>query len=214
MARAPSAGKTRLAPYLSPARLEALRRALLADTLDVIARARAREDEAVVFVAPAGSEAEVATLAAHPFDYAPQADGDLGRRMRTAFEELLERRGCDVALLVGSDVPRLGVDAIADARDALRAHGGVVLGPAEDGGYYLIGMSRVHAGLFEGIAWGTSGVLEGTLRAAERIGIKPHLIRRTYDVDTIEDLQRLGRDLTSASDEIAPRVRAWFSAHC
>jgi rSAM/selenodomain-associated transferase 1 len=212
MARAPSAGKTRLAPYLSPRRLEALRRALLADTLDEVAHARGAEDEAVVFVAPAGSEAEIATLTAQPFSYVSQPDGDLGQRMKAAFEELLIGRRCEAALLVGSDIPLLDGGMLAEAGEAVRSIDGVVLGPADDGGYYLIGMSQLHAAVFDGVAWGTATVLEETLRAAERAAISTRLIRRAFDVDTIEDLQRVERVLASAPPGAAPRLRQWFAS--
>jgi rSAM/selenodomain-associated transferase 1 len=209
MARAPSAGKTRLAAHLSPARLEALRSALLADTLEVVARARADGDEAVVFFTPAGAEAEMSILAPS-FAQVAQADGDLGHRMRAAFEDLLGRRHCDVALLVGSDIPFLDPGTLTEARDLLRLHGGVVLGAADDGGYYLVGMSRVHAELFERIEWSTATVLADTLRAAERLGIDARLVRGAYDIDTIEDLRRLEREIPSAPDARAPRLRRWF----
>jgi uncharacterized protein len=209
VSRAPSAGKTRLAPHLSPERLQALCAALLSDTLDVVARARCVGDEAVVFFTPPGSESEIARLVPHAFDRARQADGDLGQRMRAALEELLDARGCDVAVLVGSDIPFLTVAAIIEARDALRS-GGVVFGPTDDGGYYLIGMSTVHARLFENIEWSTAGVLAETLRAAERIGVAAHVVRGAYDIDTIEDLRRAERDLATAAAAVAPNLRRWF----
>jgi rSAM/selenodomain-associated transferase 1 len=212
MARAPSAGKTRLAQYLSPPRLEGLRRALLADTLDVVARARAREDEAVVFVAPAGSDAEIATLTSERFSYVSQVEGDLGQRMKAAFEELLIERRCEAALLVGSDIPFLDGGMLAEAREAVRSIDGVVLGPADDGGYYLMGMSRLHAAVFDRIAWGTATVLEETLRAAERAAISTRLIRRAFDVDTMEDVQRVERELASTPRGAAPRLREWFDS--
>ena len=139
-------------------------------------------------------------------------NGDLGQRMRAALEELLER-----ASLRRGDAGRLRHPAsecatLIEARDAALSHGGVVLGPADDGGYYLIGMSRPHADLFEGIEWGTPGVLAGTLRAAEQRGIKTRLVRGAYDIDTIEDLRRVERDLATAPDDVAPRLRQWFRA--
>jgi uncharacterized protein len=114
-------------------------------------------------------------------------------------------------MLVGADIPLLSARHLLDAGDALRASGGVVLGPADDGGYYLIGMTQVEGALFEGIAWGTGGVLADTLRRAERLSIEARLIARTYDIDTIEDLRRLERDLATAASEAAPHVRRWFS---
>jgi rSAM/selenodomain-associated transferase 1 len=211
MARAPSAGKSRLAPYLSSARLEALRAALLADTFEVVEHA-ADGDEAVVFFTPAGSEAEIATLTPPSLSRVCQTAGDLGQRMRAAFEELLLARHCDVALLVGSDIPFLSAQAIREARDLLRSGDSVVVGPADDGGYYLIGMSRVHAALFEGIEWGTGSVLAATLRAAGQCGIDARQIRAAFDIDTIEDLERLEREIGAAPDGTAPRVRRWFAA--
>ena len=79
------------------------------------------------------------------------------------------------------------------------------------GGYYLIGMTVVHPGLFEKIAWGASRVLADTTRAADRLGIKVHRLRAGYSVDTIEDLRRLERDLAGAPPELAPHVRRWIS---
>ena len=212
MARAPSVGKTRLAPHLSPQRLETLRAALLADTLDVVSRACAKGDEAVIFFTPPGAENEIATLAPNFVARALQVDGDLGQRMRAALEDLLDARRCDAALLVGSDIPLLSVTTLIEARDAALSQDGVVLGPADDGGYYLIGMSRPHADVFEGIQWSTPGVLAGTLRAAGQRGIKTCLVRRAYDIDTIEDLRRVERDLETAPDVVAPRLRRWFRA--
>jgi glycosyltransferase A (GT-A) superfamily protein (DUF2064 family) len=87
----------------------------------------------------------------------------------------------------------------------------VVLGPADDGGYYLIGMTEVRGGLFEGMAWGAPSVLADTRRAAERLGVEVGLIRGGYDIDTIEDLHRLERDLPDVPLERAAHVRAWFS---
>jgi rSAM/selenodomain-associated transferase 1 len=234
MARAPSSvGKTRLAPHLSEHRLRALRRALLADTLRTAGglppslassrselrrgKAPGREPpsparEVVVFVEPGDASAEVEALSASPLACVPQVEGDLGSRMRAACTHLLETLNCDAAILIGSDISLLTGDHLHEACEMLATSGGVVLGPADDGGYYLIGMRTVHTELFEGIAWGTSSVLTDTLRVADRAGIEARLIRPAYDVDTIEDLRRLEDDLRTASPELAPHVRAWFGA--
>lgn len=86
-----------------------------------------------------------------------------------------------------------------------------MLGPADDGGYYLIGMTQPHPGLFEGIAWGTESVLTDTLRAADRIGVDARLVRSAYDVDTIDDLLRVERDLAWLPSVVCPRLRRWLS---
>jgi glycosyltransferase A (GT-A) superfamily protein (DUF2064 family) len=130
--------------------------------------------------------------------------------MVAALRRLLDADGYDAALLVGSDIPLLGVDHLIEAIETLQASGGVVLGPADDGGYYLIGMKQAHAALFEGIAWGSDSVLTDTLRAAERIGVEARLVRSAYDVDTLDDLRRLERDLTAAPPATCPNVRRWL----
>ena len=207
MARAPSAaGKTRLAPHLAPARLTALRKALLADTLGALADVPC----VTVFFTPDDAEPEIAALADPTLRPIAQGGGDLGRRMLRALQFLLSVTP-DGAILVGSDIPLLTADHVLEAADTLRASGGVVLGPADDGGYYLIGMTRAHAGLFESVAWGTESVLTDTLRAAARIGVEARLIRSAYDVDTIEDLQRVARDLAMVPGAVCPELRRWLS---
>ena len=166
----------------------------------------------IVFVEPGDGCAEVEALSAGPIVCVAQTAGDLGRRMCAAFEHLLEALNYDAAILVGSDVPLLTSDQIEEARETLTTARGIVIGPADDGGYYLIGMRAVHAELFERVEWGTAGVLTDTLRIAERAGIEARLIHGAYDVDTIEDLRRLEDDLRSAPPDIAPHVRAWFRA--
>ena len=93
-----------------------------------------------------------------------------------------------------------------------------MLGPADDGGYYLIGMTRPHAALFDGIAWGSESVLTDTLRTAERIGVEARLVRSAYDVDTFDDLLRLERDLAWAPADLCPPSAAGSarddSDHC
>jgi rSAM/selenodomain-associated transferase 1 len=210
MARAPSSGgKSRLASHLSSTRLCALRQALLVDTIQTIEAVP--DVAAVLFFTPAEDEAEIRTLSPPAWRCVAQTGGDLGERMRAALAYLLQLPGFEAAILVGTDIPLLAADHIGDARETLAATRGVVLGPADDGGYYLIGMRTMHAGLFDGVEWGTASVLTDTLRAADRAGIEARLIRAAYDVDTIDDLHRLERDLQAAPPELAPRVRAWFS---
>ena len=217
MARAPSSpGKTRLAPHLTASRLTALNAALLADTLRTVEQLHG----VTIFFTPDDMESDVAAHGASALARVPQGDGDLGARMLRALQFL---RGCltpwgqtprgltpDGAILVGSDIPLLTVDHLREAEQVLQSSGGVVLGPADDGGYYLIGMTRVHAGMFEGIAWGTASVLTDTLRAAERCGVEARLVRGTYDVDTIDDLGRLERDLALMPADRCPALRRWF----
>jgi rSAM/selenodomain-associated transferase 1 len=213
MARAPSSGgKSRLGTGVSPSRLTALRTALLADTLDVVGRAADLFGlDTTIFATPRDGAAEILNLSDRLWSAASQSEGDLGERMRAALAHLIDG-GATSAILVGADIPLLTVAHVTAARDLLETSGGVVLGPADDGGYFLVGMQEVHAELFDGVEWGTASVLSDTLRVANRIGIEVRLIGGSYDVDTMEDLRRLESDLASAAADVAPHMRAWFSA--
>lgn len=207
MSRAPSAeGKSRLASHFSPERLHALRVALLADTL----RNLETLSDVCIFFTPDTAADELARWGDATLARLPQGPGDLGTRMCSAVRHLLEVRGYDAAVLVGTDIPWLTADRVREAVGSLAAWGGVVLGPADDGGYYLIGMTRTHEGLFEQIAWGTGSVLSDTLRAAERCGVDARLIESAYDVDTIDDVRRLERDLAVAPADACAHLRRWF----
>jgi rSAM/selenodomain-associated transferase 1 len=208
MARAPSSiGKTRLAPHLSPDRLRALRSALLVDTL----RAVERLPDVFIFFTPDEAEPEIASVAGSAMLRVPQCAGDLGARMLGALRYLLDDRKYEAALLVGSDIPFLTANHVREAAETLQAYGGLVLGPADDGGYYLIGMTQPHAALFDGMPWGSESVLTDTLRTAERIGVEARLVSSAYDVDTVDDLLRLERDLGWAPADVCPAVRRWFT---
>jgi rSAM/selenodomain-associated transferase 1 len=214
MARAPSSGgKSRLASGLSPSRITALRAALLADTLDVVGRAAGELDfDATIFFTPESAAAEIVALSGRPFAAISQSDGDLGERMRSALAHLLDERGHASAILVGTDIPLLSAAHLAAARDLMATSGGVVLGPADDGGYFLVGMTKVHGALFDGVEWGTSSVLTDTLRCAERLGVEARLVGSCYDIDTMDDLRRLECDLASVPRDVAAHVRTWLSA--
>lgn len=113
---------------------------------------------------------------------------DLGTRMRAAVQTMLQR-GYGRVLIIGSDSPDLPAAHLTEAAAALRTHD-LVLGPAEDGGYYLIGLKADYAALFEGITWSSASVLPQTLAAAQRLGLRVHLLPRWYDVDDLPALQR------------------------
>jgi rSAM/selenodomain-associated transferase 1 len=205
-ARAPSAaGKTRLGPHLTTEQLHALRRALLADALATVCAYR--HADPVLFVTPDDCVDEVRDMPPRPIPIVQQGGGDLGGRMRRALERLIDQDGYEAAILIGSDVPLLTGAHLDEAAVLLRTRGGVVLGPADDGGYYLIGMTRVCAALFEGIAWGSDTVLFDTLAAADRLNVDACLIRGAYDLDTVEDLRRLERDLAGEPADVAPHLR-------
>jgi len=140
-----------------------------------------------------------------------QRGADLGARMAHLAAELLAD-GHRAALLIGSDLPTLPAAHLTEASRALAPGAAdLVLGPAEDGGYYLIGLARPAPALFEGIAWSTAGVLEATRARARGLGLREHLLPPWYDVDTPADLDRLRRDLGTPGAG-AWRTRRWLAA--
>ncbi len=210
IARAPSAGgKSRLAPHVAAARLHALRVALIADAIELVGSTGEHFDP-YVFFTPEDGRAEIQTLVRGKATLVAQQGRDLGERMSRAVERLLvdDRHRC--AVLVGSDVPLLTARDLVDAGQGLRSADDVVIGPAEDGGYYMIGMRTPHLTLFNGVSWGSATVLSQTLAQATALGIDPQLMRRAYDIDTIEDLRRAERDLDASGPDTARHLRAWF----
>lgn len=120
-----------------------------------------------------------------------QKGGDLGAKMGFAIEQSLSRVGVDAVILIGTDCPALTQAYLERARVALDEGSDVVLGPAEDGGYVLIGARRPIPSLFEGVSWGTERVLEQTLARLEASQLSYQLLDTLWDVDRPEDLQRL-----------------------
>ncbi len=117
----------------------------------------------------------------------PQQGDDLGQRMAGALGDALAD-GARRAVLIGTDVPGLDAALLASAFERLADYD-VVLGPARDGGYYLVGLRRPAPGLFQGIPWGTGRVLQHTLHAARTLGLSHTLLDELQDVDTPEDLE-------------------------
>jgi len=117
-----------------------------------------------------------------------QEGQDLGERMANAFARSFEL-GMDKVVLIGTDCPMLQSQHLNQAFEAL-THFDLVVGPATDGGYYLIGMNRRADYLFEGITWSTSQVLSQTLNVASQHGLTTTLLHELDDIDTQEDWQR------------------------
>lgn len=209
MARAPWAGgKTRLTGLASEAALGDLRQALFEDTLDV---ARSLSDaQRIVACEPVAAAARFRGTAGAAIEVMPQRGDDLGERMRHVFEDAF-RLGAELVVIIGSDLPDLPERLLTGAFAALDADPArVVLGPAEDGGYYLIGMCAPRPGLFAGIEWGTSRVVEATVAAAARDGVPVVLLERWGDVDQPQDIAGL---LARRGGGAAPRTRRWIEAH-
>jgi uncharacterized protein len=120
-------------------------------------------------------------------DYCVQPEGDLGDRMASVFKSVLSK-GYRAAVIVGTDCPDLNTTLLAQSFSAL-AQNDLVLGPAIDGGYYLIGLPREAPELFAEIAWSTGEVLEQTLAIAQRLNLTPFLLPCLTDIDVPQDLE-------------------------
>ena len=212
MARAPGSEmvKSRLHAALGAARATLLYRCFLLDGLEAAAALPGLAP--VLAYSPPRAVRAMAALAPVGMRLIAQRGEDLGARMAHLAARLLAD-GHGAALLIGSDLPTLPPAYLAEAARVLEEGAvDVVLGPAEDGGYYLIGLARPVPALFEGIAWSTAGVLEATRARARALGLREHLLPTWYDVDTPADLDRLRRDLARPGPG-ARRTRRWLAAY-
>lgn len=190
MTKAPRPGesKTRLVPPLTFEEAAALAQALLTDQLNHLARFAGAE--LFVAFAPQDAAAFFHALVPARFSCFPQKGEDLGERMRQAFQNLFTT-GWKSILLIGSDLPPIPFETFDAAYAALGAGRDVVLGPTADGGYYLIGMSRLVVDVFAGIHWSRADVLHRTLEKISGAGLSHELLPLWHDIDTPEDLVRL-----------------------
>jgi hypothetical protein len=187
---------------------EGLRRALLLDTFASVSQLHV--EKAVLFTPPE-HETEIRALTPFPAVFLAQRGATLGDRMYGGMRDLLGF-GFEAVVMIGSDLPTMPSVHVSAALDILaRRPDALVLGPAEDGGYYLIGVTRTHPQLFERIPWGTSQVLEHTCKAAEALGMTVEKISQWYDVDSLSDLRRVWRDAAGA-EGIAHYTRTWLAA--
>lgn len=201
MAKYPTAGqvKTRLAAAMGAESAAALYAAFVAD-LDARLRAAAMAATWACWP-PSASFSEFVGDA----PVIAQRGGDLGARMAAAASEVLTRDGRPVVLL-GADSPHVDLAAVAAAGDAL-AHGEaeVVIGPADDGGYYLLGLRQVVPDLFRDLAWGESTVFAETVARLEEARVPYRLLAPGFDVDTLDDVYRLAA-LVRARSVVLPRT--------
>jgi rSAM/selenodomain-associated transferase 1 len=200
MAKYPEPGrvKTRLATTLGDEPVCALYRAFVLDLADRLARL---PYEVIWAYDPA--PAPFATLLPGARCVA-QVEGDLGARMAHAVAAAFDERPGPVMVL-GADVPHVSAGCLEEA--AAVAAGRVVLGPAEDGGYYLIALARPAPELFADVPWGGDGVLRATQDRARRLGLETHLLPVTFDVDEAGDVGRL-RALLETGAVALPRTAA------
>jgi rSAM/selenodomain-associated transferase 1 len=135
--------------------------------------------------APDDALPEIASWLRPTWTAVPQGAGDLGQRMQRAFAEAF-KAGAKRVVLIGSDCPTISAADLETAWQALASHD-LVLGPATDGGYWLIALSRNEPALFDQMAWSTSRVLAETRRRADTLGLRTYCLAERADIDTEQD---------------------------
>ena len=192
----PGKTKTRLIPALGSWGAAALHRAMTRHTLRWAGELAEQGALAVGVHYEGGTENLMRQCFGSQFTYLAQPEGDLGQRLSRAFVESF-RAGRKRTVVVGTDCPRLSASLAAEAFDGL-GENDLVIGPADDGGYYLIGLRRDVPRLFAQIPWGTDRVLEATLGTAAKLDLSVCLLKTLSDVDRPEDLAVWDRAKTEA----------------
>ena len=234
MTKAPQAGrvKTRLVPPLTPEEAAELNKCFLRDTAAAISsvcgeRKRDFETEAgasyveaatvargIAVYTPIGAESAYNDILPADFSLLPQRGDKFGERLYFAVEDLFDC-GFESVCLIDSDSPTVPSENFRQAVELLSmSEDGVVLGPTDDGGYYLIGVKKPHRHLFDQIDWSTERVLIQTMQRATEMALELKLLPTGYDVDDGLSLQRLGKELladTTAADA-APHTREFLAS--
>jgi uncharacterized protein len=210
MAKAPRPGtvKTRLCPPLRAVEAAALYRCFLLDKIAAVGTLMGTRP--VIAYTPDDAHAEFDELAPG-FALVPQHGHDLGARLHATLANLLAA-GHAGAIAVDSDTPTLPSAFLQQAVNCLSEPGpDIVLGPTEDGGYYLIGVRLAHRELFDDVPWSTSSVLEVTRRRAAASGLQAAYLPSWFDVDTPDDLERLRTMLDAGHETTACETRRFLA---
>jgi hypothetical protein len=207
MAKAPKLGmvKTRLSESLPPIAVTALYRCFLNDT---IALAHSLGTVEVAIMCPPSDVDELARLAGNDVLVVPQTGNGLAAGLSSVFAHF-SAAGYHRIIAFNSDSPHLPVSVLESAFEALAACD-VVVGPTHDGGYYLVGATASHPGLFNGDGMGQSNALEILLERIRVLGLSARLADPFYDIDVASDLTRLESEL-QLDPARAPRTAAWLA---
>ncbi len=208
MGKSPRPGrvKTRLCPPLSPREASALYACLLADTAAEMASLR--RVRRYLFIDPPGGIDSLQGPPFSSFERRPQRGKDLGERMANAAATAF-REGAGAVAIVGADCPALSAGRVTRAFRELGNGAGAVLGPAADGGFYLIGLSRPDDRPFRGIGWGAPTVLSEVAERFRASGTPFAFLRPERDVDVYEDLVAFREWAELRRAPACPRTRRW-----
>jgi rSAM/selenodomain-associated transferase 1 len=206
--RTPRAGqvKTRLIPLLGAQGAADFHDRLIHHCLQTVTHAALCPVE--LWCAPSSNDAFFqACRERYGVDLYDQAQGELGERMHDALASVLAR--AESAVLIGTDIPSLEAADLDAALQALQQGKDAVLGPARDGGYYLIGMKHANLRLFERVTWGTSTVFQETVSRLRQFDMDWLRLREQADVDTPDDYQRLPEAIRSAANSGDAAIGSW-----
>ena len=202
MAKAPRPGrvKTRLSPPLTPEQASELNICFIRDTTENLQRVIEKSNSVgLVAYTPVGDEAAFDGLLPSGFQLLPQRGQDFGERLLFVCQDLLAA-GFGAVCVIDSDSPTMPQEALLQAVEKLSQAGDrMVLGGSDDGGYYLLGIKRLHRRLFQQIDWSTERVFAQTLERAREISLAVELLPTWYDVDDAATLERLRQELASPS---------------
>lgn len=187
----PGETKTRLIPVFGEEGAANLQRCMTEDTLERALRLNKKRSISIEIHYEGGNSEVMERWLGKDVVCQPQESGHLGERMSRAFMKSFDV-GYERVLIIGTDSPDLSIHLLQNAFDAL-SHSDVVIGPARDGGYYLIGFRKndFSPEAFEEINWGTDKVYKKTLNFLKKTGSKIHLLPQWNDVDTLDDLKDL-----------------------
>ncbi len=180
--------KTRLGGQVGAAHAAELYKRFVLDMLSML---NGLETDIIIVVEPADACVAFSQWTGRQYRYVGQVGRDIGEKMKNALEAAFEQ-GYDRAVLIGSDLPELPGDFLGYALDALDRYD-AVMGPAHDGGYYLIGFGRRSflPEVFRGITWGGEEVFTQTMTVLDQGGLRTHVLPEWYDIDTAADLRNL-----------------------
>lgn len=207
IAKRPTPGqtKTRLTPPLTSEQASALYECFLRDTIDIV---RAVPDVARLINYLPPTEADYFRQLAPEFGLIPQVGNSLGERLDNVLTHCLAD-GYRQAVVMDSDSPTLPPAYLTQAFEELE-HAEVVLGPCDDGGYYLIGLTRPQPRLLLEVPMSTASVLTDTLALAAELKLRVALLPTWYDVDTAAELDRLKQELTTSTNSLGRHTRAFL----
>lgn len=185
----PGKAKTRLIPVLGAEGAAKLHRQMTENAIAQAKQLQSFHSLSVEVHFTGGSFLLMQEWLGHEITYRQQAEGDIGFRMASAFQTTFNNN-IDNVIIIGSDCPTLNYQILSEAFQALHQHD-LVLGPATDGGYYLIGLRHFIPELFTDISWSTSEVFQQTVEIAGKLNLAATYLTELSDVDRPEDLSIL-----------------------